>query len=149
MFEFTLQGRQVNFPPFRAFAYFRHLACVREVFRDGVIKLNRVGILVVFRHEHLKKGKLRRLQFSECSLLAVVNVAAARLVVPGLFAHNFVLRFLEGRQLVLARQHRPARLSWPPRPFLDSRAPTRPLAPATTLWKFPQGRSVRLGAWWP
>src|SRR5262249_54346049 len=68
--------------------YFRHLALVREVFRDGVIKLNRVGILVVFRHEHLKKGKLRRLQFSECSFLAVVNVAAARLAVHGLFAHQ-------------------------------------------------------------
>src|SRR6266568_88658 len=88
MFEFTLQGRQVNSPSFRAFAYFRHLALIREVFRDGVIKLNRVGILVVFRHEHLKKGKLRRLQFSECSFLAVVNVAAARLAVHGLFAHQ-------------------------------------------------------------
>jgi hypothetical protein len=88
MLEFTLEGRQVNFPSFRAFAYFRHLALIREVFRDGVVKLNRVGILVVFRQERLKEGKLRRLQFGECSFLTVVNVAAARLAVNGLFAHQ-------------------------------------------------------------
>ncbi|HZC02666.1 MAG TPA: hypothetical protein VE844_15305, partial [Gammaproteobacteria bacterium] len=44
MLEFSLERREINLPPFWAFAHFCHLALVGEVFWNSVVKLDRIGI---------------------------------------------------------------------------------------------------------
>src|SRR5215831_5527499 len=88
------QGGEVNFPPLWPFPPFRHLPLIREVFGNGVVKFYRVGILLRFRQEALKKGKLRGLKLGELSFFTVVNIAAARFAVGGLFTHQHSLSLL-------------------------------------------------------